>query len=135
MTLLPLESFNIVYRSIFCFWCFIFYSSAQIRIFFFFGHAVAYGILVPWPRIKPRPLQLKHWVLTTGVPGNSLEYFSSLWSYDIFWYLKDYSPHFPCSKNFFLVFPISFSCIVMHFHYLKKSSYTDFEIKDNFVLM
>lgn len=72
MTLLPLENFNILYRFIFCFQCFIFYSYAQIGFFFFFGYAVACGSLVPWPRIKPKPLQWKHWVLTTGMPGNTL---------------------------------------------------------------
>lgn len=42
-------------------------------------------------------------------------------------------PHiFLVQKNFFLVLPISFSCIVM-FPLFKKSSYTYFEIKDNLV--
>ena len=40
--------------------------------FFFFGRApqLARSYLVPWPGIKPRPWQWKHWVLTTGPPGN-----------------------------------------------------------------
>ena len=47
----------------------------------------AYGILVPQPRIEPVPLQWKCAVLTTGQPGNLLEYvfnntFSSLASSD-----------------------------------------------------
>ena len=43
-----------------------------IRVCFFGGGAVPSGIfLVPWPGIEPRPWQWKHWVLTTGPPGNS----------------------------------------------------------------
>ena len=38
--------------------------------FFFFGH-VACGILVPWPEIKPIPLALEAWSLTTVLPGKS----------------------------------------------------------------
>ena len=33
---------------------------------------MAYGILVPWPGIEPRPWKWKHSAHTTGSPGNSL---------------------------------------------------------------
>ena len=32
----------------------------------------AYGVLVPWPGIEPNPLQWKHRVFTTGLPGKPL---------------------------------------------------------------
>ena len=38
---------------------------------FVFMCQVACRILAPWPGIKPRSQQWKHWVLTTGPPGNS----------------------------------------------------------------
>ena len=38
--------------------------------FFFWPCHVTYGILVSRPGIKPRPLEVKHGVLTTGLPGN-----------------------------------------------------------------
>ena len=39
-------------------------------MFLFFDHK-AYGILVPWPRIKPTPSALQGEFLTTGPPENS----------------------------------------------------------------
>ena len=34
---------------------------------------MAYGIfLVSWPGVEPVPQQWKRWLLTTGLPGNSL---------------------------------------------------------------
>ena len=39
-------------------------------IFFFWPCHVTYGILVSGPWIKPRPLEVKHGVLTTGMPVN-----------------------------------------------------------------
>ena len=39
-------------------------------IIIFFGHGRSpCRILVPWPRIEPRPQQWVHWVITTGPPG------------------------------------------------------------------
>ena len=35
-------------------------------------------ILVPWAGIEPTPWQWKHRVLTTGLPGNSLDYILSI---------------------------------------------------------
>ena len=40
-------------------------------IFFFLPHHTACRILVPRPGIEPWPWQWKHWVPTTGTPGNS----------------------------------------------------------------
>ena len=40
--------------------------------FFLWQHHSAWGILVPWPGIKPMPPKWKHGVLTTGLPGSSL---------------------------------------------------------------
>ena len=37
-------------------------------LFFGHGHSPC-RILVPWPRIEPRPQQWVHWVITTGPPG------------------------------------------------------------------
>ena len=44
-----------------------------IKSFFFWLDCAAWGILVPWPGIEPRPWQCKHWVSATGLPGNSLK--------------------------------------------------------------
>ena len=41
-------------------------------IFYFFGHK-ACGILDPWPGIEPAPSALEGEVLTTGLPGKSLQ--------------------------------------------------------------
>ena len=38
--------------------------------FFMLCHPV-YGILFSQPRSEPRPLAVKEWILTTGMPGNS----------------------------------------------------------------
>ena len=49
------------------------------RLFFFFHfwpHLEACGILVPWPGMKPLPLQWKCSVLTTEPPGKSPDIFS-----------------------------------------------------------
>ena len=40
-------------------------------MFWFFGHQ-AFGILTPWPGIKPTPSALEGRVLTGGLPGKSL---------------------------------------------------------------
>ena len=112
---------------LFLFHC-LFFCPNWIFFFFFFGLATSCRMLVPQPGIKPGPLQCKCRVLTTGPPGNSLEHFKLLWSYGILWYLKDYSPHFPFSKNF-LVLLISISCIVMYFHYLKSHPILSLKLK------
>ena len=39
-------------------------------LFCFWPCHVTYGILISRPGIKPRPLEVKHGVLTTGLPGN-----------------------------------------------------------------
>ena len=44
----------------------------HILFLFVFGTVPACGILVPQPGIEPGPQQWKCWVLTTGLPGNSL---------------------------------------------------------------
>ena len=46
-------------------------KQAFLFFFFFWPCHVVCGILVPWPGIEPGPQQWKHWVLTTGPPGNS----------------------------------------------------------------
>ena len=46
--------------------------SCLLTFFFFWPCHVACRILVPRPRIKPGPRQWEHWLLTTGLPGNSL---------------------------------------------------------------
>ena len=40
-------------------------------LIFFWLHHAACRILIPWPGIEPHPLQWKHGVLITGLPGNS----------------------------------------------------------------
>ena len=49
----------------------LFFLHLSIYLFIYFGH-VACKFLVPWPGIERRPQKWKHWVLTTGPPGNSL---------------------------------------------------------------
>ena len=46
-------------------------SELMSTVFLFFGCA-AWGILAPGAGIEPGPQQWKRWVLTTGLPGNSL---------------------------------------------------------------
>ena len=41
-------------------------------LFFFWPCCMVCGILVPQPATEPGPQQWKCWVLTTGLPGNSL---------------------------------------------------------------
>ena len=48
------------------------YGVVSHHSFFFFFCCTACGILVPWPGIEPGPQQWEHWVLITGLPGNSL---------------------------------------------------------------
>ena len=48
----------------------------ESKFFFFWPHPAACRILVPRPGTEPVPLQWKHGVLTTGLPGNSLKLFS-----------------------------------------------------------
>ena len=43
-------------------------------MFWFFG-CEACGILAPWPGIEPAPPTLEGEVLTTGLPGKSLDFF------------------------------------------------------------
>ena len=42
-----------------------------VAFFFFWSYLTACGILVPWSGTEPGLQQRKHWVLTTGLPGNS----------------------------------------------------------------
>ena len=46
-------------------------------MFWFFGHE-ACGVLVPQPGIEPTPPALEGKVLTTGLPGKSLESFKEI---------------------------------------------------------
>ena len=56
----PFPSLNYIIIFIFC------------LFFNFWPHYTACGILVPQPEIKPTPLALEGWVLTTGPPRKSL---------------------------------------------------------------
>ena len=56
------------------------YCAGGIWGFFFFffrfwPYMRACRILIPWPGLKPTPLQWKSRVLTTGLPGKSQEFF------------------------------------------------------------
>ena len=51
--------------------------------FFFWPYCKACGIFVPWPGIKPGPLQQRSQVLTIGPPGNFQK--------------SVFMPHFKCS--------------------------------------
>ena len=48
---------------------------------FFWPHHTACRILVPWSGIEPGPQQWKHWVPTSGPPGNSLNFFIYVFSF------------------------------------------------------
>ena len=47
-------------------------TTSILFFFFFWPHCTVCGILVHQPGNEPGPQQWKHWVLTTGLPGNSL---------------------------------------------------------------
>ena len=63
---------------IFLMWIIFFFLSLYwiftilLLLYFIFGHE-AYGILAPWPGIKPAPLGLEGKASTTGPPGKSLD--------------------------------------------------------------
>ena len=46
---------------------------AHLKKIFFWPHCMPCGILVPQPGIIPAPVHWKHRVLTTGMPGKSLQ--------------------------------------------------------------
>ena len=48
--------------------------SLSLSLFFSFSCTTGCGILVPPPGTEPGPQQWKHRVLTTGLPGNSMEF-------------------------------------------------------------
>ena len=56
------------------------YSDESNFSLFLWPYCMACRVLVPWPGIEPRPWQWKHQVLTTGLPGNSLN-LSNLWQF------------------------------------------------------
>ena len=58
----------------------------------FFGHGIfgIYGVFVPQPGIKPRPLAVRAW---TGLPGNFIDLFSKSYSEVVIpQSLKGYAP-------------------------------------------
>ena len=63
--------FPLILYSLFWFSIFLPFLPPSLLLCFLFG-CMTCGILVPWPGIRPTPLAVKAWVLTTGPPGNSL---------------------------------------------------------------
>ena len=59
--------------------------------------SMACKVLVPWPGIKSKPWLWKHWVLTTGPPGNSLFYILNRIQYKYLWCYM-YMDIYVCTK-------------------------------------
>ena len=58
-------------------------TTEQLTLSLSFSCHSAYGILVPQPGIEPEPQQWKHWVLTAGPQGNSLQQYFLYWKFSI----------------------------------------------------